>query len=136
MAQVLSSPSRLQARKITRNSLCSFFARRELYIEIMRKKPVLSGWMLTYGLILTVLLGSLVPGSKGQSATNIYMQPFGKTPDGHEVSLYTLRNQSGMEVKITNYGGTITSIKVKDRHGNFGDVVLGFDNLDSYGSKT
>lgn len=64
------------------------------------------------------------------------MQPFGKTPDGQEVSLFTLKNQSGMEVKITNYGGTITSIKVKDRHGKFGDVVLGFDTLDGYVSKT
>jgi len=73
---------------------------------------------------------------KAQSAKNIPMEPFGKTPDGQDVSLYTLKNQSGMEVKITNYGGTVTSIKVKDRHGNFGDVVLGFDTLDGYVAKT
>ena len=63
------------------------------------------------------------------------MEPFGKTSDGREVSLYTLANQSGMEVKITNYGGTVTSIKVKDRHGKFGEVVLGFDSLDGYVAK-
>lgn len=60
------------------------------------------------------------------------MQPFGKTPDGHEVSLYTLSNKSGMKVSITNYGGTITSIKVPDRNKHFDDVVLGFDNLEGY----
>lgn len=73
---------------------------------------------------------------RAQSSSNIHMQPFGKTLDGQGVSLYTLRNAGGMEVKITNYGGTVTSIKVKDRHGKFDDVVLGFDNLDGYTSKT
>ena len=62
------------------------------------------------------------------------MQPFGKTPDGHQVSLYTLSNKAGMQVSITNYGGTITSIKVPDRDKHFDDVVLGFDNLEGYTS--
>ena len=57
---------------------------------------------------------------------------FGKTPDGREVSLYTLRNAKGMEVAISNYGGTIVSLKVPDRAGHIEDVVLGFDNLDGY----
>jgi aldose 1-epimerase len=62
----------------------------------------------------------------------IQKQPFGKTPDGREVFLYTLTNASGMEVKITNYGGTIESIKVPDRDKNYADVVLGFDSLEGY----
>ena len=37
-----------------------------------------------------------------------------------------------MTVKITNYGGIITSIIVPDTKGNFEDVVLGFDNLQQY----
>jgi aldose 1-epimerase len=45
-----------------------------------------------------------------------------------------LRNAAGMEVKITNYGGTITQIHVKDRNGKFGDVVLGFKDLSGYTS--
>jgi len=94
------------------------------------------GQMSARVLALAGLLAFLAPAFKAQSAKNIDMQPFGKTPDGHEVSLYTLKNQSGAEVKIINYGGTITSIKVKDRHGKFDDVVLGFDNLDGYVSKT
>jgi len=94
------------------------------------------GQMSARVLALAGLLAFLAPAFKAQSAKNMDMQPFGKTSDGQEVFLYTLRNQAGMEVKITNYGGTITSIKVKDRHGKFGDVVLGFDNLDGYVSKT
>lgn len=79
------------------------------------------------------MLFSLAPASDAQ-ASRITMQPFGKTPDGHEVSLYTLSNKSGMQVSITNYGGTITSIKVPDRNKHFDDVVLGFDTLDGYTS--
>ncbi|MFT4031015.1 MAG: aldose epimerase family protein [Siphonobacter sp.] len=52
--------------------------------------------------------------------------------DGQAVDLYTLRNKEGMTVKITNYGGIITSIEVPDKEGNMGDIVLGFDSLSGY----
>ena len=39
-----------------------------------------------------------------------------------------------MEVTITNYGGTITTVRVPDRN-KMGDVVLGFDNVDGYAAK-
>lgn len=81
--------------------------------------------------LLALTAGAL----RTQPAATLPKQPFGKTADGHEVYLYTLRNSSGMEVKITNYGGTITQIKVPDRHGKFDDVVLGFENLAGYTQK-
>src|SRR5690606_10587687 len=52
--------------------------------------------------------------------------------DGEEVKLFTLTNANGMEVKITNYGGIITSVVVPDRDGALENVTLGFDNLDAY----
>ena len=52
--------------------------------------------------------------------------------DGKEVFLYTLSNSAGMQVKLTNYGGIVTSILVPDRSGNYDDVVLGFDKLEPY----
>ena len=57
---------------------------------------------------------------------------FGIGPDGEEVYLYTIKNENGVEVSITNFGGAITSIKVPDRDGVFGDVVLGYETLDEY----
>lgn len=57
---------------------------------------------------------------------------FGKTPRGEDVSLFTLINAAGMEVKISNFGGVITAIRVPDRQGAFADVVLGFDELAPY----
>jgi len=45
---------------------------------------------------------------------------------------YTLRNAKGTEVKILNYGGTVTDIIVADKNGQPGDVVLGFDDIQGY----
>lgn len=48
------------------------------------------------------------------------------------MDLYTLKNNNGVEVGICNYGGLIIFLKVPDRNGQLGDVVLGYDNLDDY----
>ena len=52
--------------------------------------------------------------------------------DFDTIKLYTLKNQSGMEVKVTNYGAIITSIVVTDRDGAFADVALGYDRVEDY----
>jgi len=69
------------------------------------------------------------------SMAAVTKEPFGKTSDGRQVYLYTMKNNSGMEVAITNFGATIVSLKVPDRQGKFADVVLGFDNVSGYESK-
>ena len=58
--------------------------------------------------------------------------PFGKTADGQAVEAFTLKNASGVEVTAITYGGIITSLKVPDRNGALGDIVLGFDSIDGY----
>ena len=63
---------------------------------------------------------------------SITEKPFGKTEDGTEVTLYTLKNESGMTVSITNYGGIVTSIVVPDRNGKPGDVACGYDSVEDY----
>jgi aldose 1-epimerase len=57
---------------------------------------------------------------------------FGKTADGKPVVLYLLKNKNGVEVAITTYGGAVVSLKVPDRNGKLGDVVLGYDSLEGY----
>ncbi len=63
---------------------------------------------------------------------NINKKYFGTLSGGAEVYLYTLTNHRGLEVSITTYGGAITSLKVPDRNGTLGDIVLGFDTLEEY----
>ncbi|HEX8372475.1 MAG TPA: aldose epimerase family protein [Chthoniobacterales bacterium] len=59
-------------------------------------------------------------------------RPFGFLPTGEPVELYTLANANGMSVSILNLGGIVTALRVPDRHGEYADVVLGFDNFASY----
>jgi aldose 1-epimerase len=62
---------------------------------------------------------------------NITKTHFGTTEEA-EVYLYTLKNHLGLEVSIMTYGGAVTALKTPDRNGVFGDIVLGFETLDSY----
>jgi aldose 1-epimerase len=73
-----------------------------------------------------------VSGLQAEAKSKMQKQSFGKTEDGQPVDLYILTNKTGMEAAITNYGGTVVSLKVADRNGKFDDVVLGYDNLDGY----
>ena len=63
------------------------------------------------------------------TASGLDVAKFDTTIQNKPVKLYTLKNQNGMEVCITNYGGRIVSLVVPDKDGNPTDVVLGFDNI-------
>ena len=64
-------------------------------------------------------------------AAQVVRSPFGRTEDGRDVELFTLTNDS-IEVRTIPFGARIVSIRVSDRSGHVGDIVLGFDNLDGY----
>ncbi len=55
--------------------------------------------------------------------------------DGKKVFLFTLTNKNGVQVKISNYGGTITSWTVPGKNGSKSSIVLGFDSLAGYLAK-
>jgi len=82
----------------------------------------------------TSVLMSIASVSNAASSP-LVAETWGSTADGQTVSLFTLRNAKGMEVKITNWGGYIVSLKVADNKGKFDDVVLGFDSLYGYLAK-
>lgn len=63
-------------------------------------------------------------------------QGFGKTKDGKQVFLYTIGNQNGMKAAVTNYGATLVSLWVPDKDGNMADVVLGYDDVTGYESRS
>jgi aldose 1-epimerase len=73
-----------------------------------------------------------VGGLRAEAKSKMQKQAFGKTEDGQPVDLYILTNKNGVEAAITNYGGTVVSLKVPDRNGKVEDVVLGYDKLDGY----
>jgi len=57
---------------------------------------------------------------------------FGETQDGHPVDLYVLTNKHGMIAKVMTYGAIVTELHAPDRSGRFGDIVLGFEDLEGY----
>lgn len=60
---------------------------------------------------------------------------FGILPDGREASLYTI-SCGVMQAQITDFGATLVRLYVPDRDGNPADVVLGFENADTYRNST
>lgn len=57
---------------------------------------------------------------------------FGFTPDHNEALLFTLANNNGVIMKVTNYGGTIISLLIPDKNGSLADVVLGLSTWESW----
>lgn len=57
---------------------------------------------------------------------------FGIMPNGVAVYSYELINKNGIQLKIINYGATVTSLKIPLENDKTVDVVLGFDNLEAY----
>lgn len=45
---------------------------------------------------------------------------------------FTLQNDAGVEITLTNYGAAVTSIKIPDRLGKIGEIIAGFDTLEEY----
>ena len=82
-------------------------------------------------LIATVFSCKSKPSTDASAIYAISEKPFGKI-DTTDITEYTISNPSGMKVSILNYGGTVTKIITKDKAGNDGDVILGYDSLGGY----
>ena len=85
--------------------------------------------LLSVGMAVVLISGCVtMPGSSNGVSKTTWSDPI----DGKPVFLFTLRNDKGAEARISNYGGIVTSLKVRDRRGKLGDVVLGYDGLAGY----
>ena len=79
--------------------------------------------------VAVVLYGCVVLGSVNMA---LEKEKFGRTPDGNDVTIYTLTNKNGLRARIMDYGAILVALEVPDRQGKLADVTLGFDELDSY----
>jgi len=64
-------------------------------------------------------------------AATVTSEPWGKTPAGDAVDLYTVKDKN-IEVKIATYGARIVSLSVPDKDGKMSSVVLGTPDLQGY----
>lgn len=79
----------------------------------------------------TLLLASCNTTQKQELAL-VDANNFKATIDGKQVDLYTLTNENGMAMQVTNFGGHVVSLWAADKNGHFDDVVLGHNTLDEY----
>src|SRR4030042_3171467 len=84
-------------------------------------------WFFIFSLV--IIITSCSTNQKNQM---IEKTLFGKLSDGREVFTYLLKNDAGSQVKIINYGAIVTNLFIKNRSGNFVDVVLGYDSIEGY----
>ena len=83
------------------------------------------------GLCMTACCGKTACNKEcGDSLTLSGLNPADFQSDS--TALYVLKNEAGMEVCFTNFGGRIVSIMVPDKEGNMTDVCLGHDNIADY----
>lgn len=64
--------------------------------------------------------------------TLVKPENFQKEIDGKMVDLYTLKNDSGLVVKFTNFGARIVSVLMPDKNGKYADITLGYPSIDEY----
>jgi aldose 1-epimerase len=88
--------------------------------------------------VMTLSLLIPMPKIHAQAPTpdSVTSKPFGKTPEGRNIQLYTLTNQSGMQVALATYGGTVIQLLTPDRSGKLADVALGFGSIQPYFTKS
>src|SRR5262252_902362 len=85
-----------------------------------------------YVIVFVAVLGAMLFAQiASKKKAGVEQQDFG-TRDGRPVTLYTLTNSHGVEVRAMNYGGIIVSLRVPDRKGQMADIVLGHDKAEGY----
>ena len=60
------------------------------------------------------------------------VKDFGTTEKGQKALLYTMKNDAGTSVSVSDYGAALVSLFVRGKDGNPVDVVLGYDNVTGY----
>lgn len=69
---------------------------------------------------------------KEQGVELLSESSFFKVIEQDTIALYTLTNNKGAVVQVTNYGARIVALWVPDKDGNMQDVVWGYNNIDTY----
>ena len=67
-----------------------------------------------------------------EKAASVTKDVFGKTNDGNDVYVFTLKNSNGLTAKVMELGAHLIDLEVPDRDGKFATITKGFDNLQRY----
>ena len=89
-------------------------------------------FIVVLSLFIIVACNNKAQQNESETLSGLKTSNFESEIDGKQTHLFVLKNATGMEVCITNYGGRIVSVMVPDKEGNLQDVVLGFDSIADY----
>ena len=62
----------------------------------------------------------------------IDLKSFGLMENGRDTKIYTITNQNGMTIQLSDLGATLVSVEVPDKSQKLVDVVLGYDTALEY----
>lgn len=83
--------------------------------------------------IVGAAVGALADAPReSEKKMRVEKTPFGATPAGESVDLYTCTNAHGLRMQVTNYGAIVVAIETPDRNGQLANITLGFSKLDGY----
>jgi aldose 1-epimerase len=82
--------------------------------------------------VVSWIVAAFVGSVQAQALKRVEQADFGKTQDGAEVKLITLRNAKGMSAQIISYGAIIKELRALDRNGNFTNILLTTDSVQKF----
>jgi len=110
-------------------------------IQLLTKYSRMNRYLLSLSVVATLLTtacnNTTKPAETAKVDTALVAKipdakAFQQTIDGKQTNLYVLKNANNMQLALTNFGGRFVSLLVPDKNGKLVDVVVGFDNLDSF----
>ncbi|MBR4779096.1 MAG: galactose mutarotase [Bacteroidaceae bacterium] len=81
---------------------------------------------------VALLAGCKTAPKEGVALSGLKRADFQAELQGKKTDLYTLRNEAGMEVCVTNFGARVVSIMVPDKEGKLKDVCVGQPSIQAY----
>ncbi|MDD3078835.1 MAG: galactose mutarotase [Paludibacter sp.] len=87
---------------------------------------------LLWGIVALTIILTGCKKQEEKTVSGLLRSNFQTVINGDSVNLYVLKNASGAEVCLTNFGGRIVSVMMPDKNGKLQDVVLGFDSIEDY----
>lgn len=66
------------------------------------------------------------------NAAQVTSARYGVTAAGDNVTAYTLTNDRGASATVLDFGGTITDLRMPDREGRMGNVVMSFSDMPAW----
>ena len=82
-------------------------------------------------LLLVASVATLCGCSQPQTLPLLDAADFEATVYGKQTSLYTLKG-GNLVMQVTNFGGRVVTLWTPDREGVMEDIVLGYNNIDTY----